>query len=359
MKYLFVIQGDGRGHMTQALALSDMLRRNGHEVAEVLLGRSISRDIPSFFKDKINAPVHTFETFSFIFDKDNRNVDMLKTGIYNLNAKVLLNYGKSLRFIRERIRESGADVVISFYEILMGFYRLRFHDTIPIICIAHQFITEHPDFTHAKGVKGGMLFLQLATLLANRGATKTLVLSFYPMPPVEDKSLYVVPPLLRREVPELTPAKGNFLLGYMLNQGYEQEIRAWHEEHPEIEIRFFWDKKDAPKEWKVDETFTLYSIDDELFLKNMAACRAYITTAGFESVCEALYLDKPVMLIPAHIEQEVNAADAHAFAGCVVGDSFDLSRLMEYAEEWKASDGAFKKWVDSAETVFLKHLTEI
>ena len=28
MRFLFIVQGEGRGHLTQALTLEDMLRRN-------------------------------------------------------------------------------------------------------------------------------------------------------------------------------------------------------------------------------------------------------------------------------------------------------------------------------------------
>ena len=35
MKFLFIVQGEGRGHLTQAITLEDMLQRNGHEVVEV------------------------------------------------------------------------------------------------------------------------------------------------------------------------------------------------------------------------------------------------------------------------------------------------------------------------------------
>ena len=31
MKVLFIVQGEGRGHLTQAISMEDMLRRNGHE----------------------------------------------------------------------------------------------------------------------------------------------------------------------------------------------------------------------------------------------------------------------------------------------------------------------------------------
>ena len=32
MKFLFIVQGEGRGHLTQAITLEEMLLRNGHEV---------------------------------------------------------------------------------------------------------------------------------------------------------------------------------------------------------------------------------------------------------------------------------------------------------------------------------------
>ena len=50
MKFLFIVQGEGRGHFTQAITLEDMLLRNGHEVVEVLVGKSSSRTLPGFFK---------------------------------------------------------------------------------------------------------------------------------------------------------------------------------------------------------------------------------------------------------------------------------------------------------------------
>ena len=49
MKFLFIVQGEGRGHLTQAITLEEMLLRNGHEVVEVLVGESSSRILPGFF----------------------------------------------------------------------------------------------------------------------------------------------------------------------------------------------------------------------------------------------------------------------------------------------------------------------
>lgn len=60
MKFLFIVQGEGRGHLTQAITLEEILRRNGHEVVEVLVGKSSSRRLPGFFNRNIHAPVKRF-----------------------------------------------------------------------------------------------------------------------------------------------------------------------------------------------------------------------------------------------------------------------------------------------------------
>lgn len=49
-------------------------------------------------------------------------------------------------------------------------------------------------------------------------------------------------------------------------------------------------KADTEEVTKVDETLRFYQIDDIKFLNGMAGCRAYASTAGFESICEAMYL---------------------------------------------------------------------
>ena len=42
MKMLFIIQGEGRGHLTQALSLRRKLADEGHQVVGVLVGKSSS-----------------------------------------------------------------------------------------------------------------------------------------------------------------------------------------------------------------------------------------------------------------------------------------------------------------------------
>ena len=78
MKFLFIVQGEGRGHLTQAITLEEMLLRNGHEVVEVLVGKSSSRTLPGFFNRNIHAPVKRFISPNFQPTADNKRADLKK-----------------------------------------------------------------------------------------------------------------------------------------------------------------------------------------------------------------------------------------------------------------------------------------
>ena len=81
MKFLFIVQGEGRGHLTQAITLEEMLLRNGHEVVEVLVGESSSRILPGFFNRNIQAPVKRFISPNFLPAADNKRANLKKSFI--------------------------------------------------------------------------------------------------------------------------------------------------------------------------------------------------------------------------------------------------------------------------------------
>ncbi|MDR2388873.1 MAG: hypothetical protein LBD89_03685 [Tannerellaceae bacterium] len=357
MRYFFIVQGEGRGHLTQAISLSGILRRNGHEVVEVLLGESIVREIPFFFSEKIGCPsILSFATLSFKYRKNNKQVDILRTILYNTEIKQLNNYKKSINFIHQRIVAQKPDVIVNFFEILSGIARLIYKQKIPVINIGHQFLLNHPDYPFGKGNKYEYRVLRLHVLLNNICGNKSLALSFYPLRDYPDEQIFVMPPLLRKEVLEAQPTEEDYILIYMLNPGYEDEVRDWHRRNPHVRLYCFWDKKQAPKEWKVDDYLTFFTIDDKKFIRYMAGCKGYVSTAGFESICEAFYLGKPVMMIPAHTEQEINAQDAASSGYGIVSGKFDMDKLIAFMHTRPAGNPDFKAWVDSAENAFLGQL---
>ena len=351
MKVLFIVQGEGRGHLTQAIAMEDLLRRNGYEVVEVLVGKSNSRRLPGFFNRSIQAPVKRFLSPNFLPTTANKRASLSRSVAYNVMK--LPTYIKSMHYIHTRIEESGAELVINFYELLTGLTYLLYRPAVPQISIGHQYLFLHRDFEFPGKNRLNLCLLRFLTRLTCIGAQEKLALSFREMEDDGTAHVRVVPPLLRKEVLSCEGTQGDYLHGYMVNAGFGENIKIWHGAHPEVPLHFFWDKQDEEEVCRVDETLTFHQIDDVKFLRYMAGCKAYATTAGFESVCEAMYLGKPLLMVPAHIEQDCNAYDAARSGAGVISDGFDLERLLAFSGSYRP-DTSFRYWVRSCDWRILR-----
>ena len=118
MRFLFTIQGEGRGHYTQALSLSALLRKHGHEVVGVLVGTSDNRQVPPFFTKKIGAPIYEFSSPSFSSFYKQRRPSIFMTVLKNISRPYI--FRKSLQIVRDKIKEIRPDTVINFYEMITG-----------------------------------------------------------------------------------------------------------------------------------------------------------------------------------------------------------------------------------------------
>lgn len=356
MRYMFIIQGEGRGHLTQALTLSALLRSRGHEVVKVMVGKSPNRKLPAFFLNGIMSPVVQFESMNFMPSSDNRKPSMVSTVLFN--SFNMHRFYPSMQMIKDEIRSSAPDVVVNFYELLAGMTYFFYELDVPMVSIGHQYLFLHKDFGLPRHKYPGSVALDFFSKLTSVGSVKHLALSFREMPRDYDHGIAVVPPLLRQEVLELETSAGDYIHGYMLNSGFSKDVMQWHEDNPDVPLRFFWDNWDAGKIHKVDDTLSFHLIDDHEFLRQMAGCRAFASTAGFESVCEAMYLGKPILMVPSHIEQEINAFDAVRSGAGVSCSRFDLTRLVTFAETF-APDPKFREWVLSAPDMIVRELENV
>ncbi|MFR9534919.1 MAG: glycosyltransferase family protein [Rikenellaceae bacterium] len=363
MRYLFVIQGEGRGHMTQSITLAHILRSAGHEVVEVLVGECSNRELPKFFADKIGAPITRYKSPALDYGRGGKQGKMWRSILNNSLPSKSFYWLSSMNIIASRIRKTKPDVIVNFYELLMGVTKIFHHIKTPVVSVAHQFMLEHPEYRHKATSSQAQFMMSTMNTFCSYGSQKILALSLYDLPHTRHRSrrknIVVVPPLLRPEIFELAPTTGDYILGYMLNPAFLDDLLEWKKEHPEIKIHLFWDKADAPEEQEVVDGLWLHRINDRLFVEYMAGSAGYITTAGFESVCEAFYLGKPVMMIPAHIEQQINARDAAGAGVGIVSKKFDIARLARYIPKHENQNEVFREWVASGEKIFLEELTNL
>ena len=237
MKVLFIIQGEGRGHLTQAITLEGILRRNGYDVVEVLVGQSSSRRLPGFFNRNIKAPVKRFLSPNFLPTPANRRVSLTRSVVYNLLR--LPAYFRSMRYIDRRIRETEAELVVNFYELLTGLTYFFFRPSVPQVSIGHQYLFLHPEFHFPQKSGWSLSLLRFFTRLTSIGACRRLALSFRPMDDSPASRIRVVPPLLRSEVLACESERGDYLHGYLLNAGFADDVLGWHSRHPRVPLHFF------------------------------------------------------------------------------------------------------------------------
>ncbi|UJP65029.1 glycosyltransferase family protein [Mongoliitalea daihaiensis] len=351
---MFLVQGEGRGHMTQALSLSEILISEGHAVVAVGIGKSKRRKIPEFFTQGIHCPIIGFESPNFVCDQEQKKILLWETLIFNFaHTKT---YYQSLKTINTMVETYQPDVIINFYELLGGLHQLIFRPKQRYWVIGHQYLTAHQEFPFAKGKILHKELFQLNTFVTAIRAEKLLALSFRPLPPCKNRKVIVLPPLLRKQLFDLSPREEDFILAYMVNPGYAKELTEQAKLHPEIKIEAFWDNKSYTASYQVLPNLIFHPINDLLFLQKMSACKAYITTAGFESVCEAMYLGKPVFMVPVkgQYEQACNAIDAEIAGAGIAHDGFDLTLLANYLRIHQSRQIAHQTWIGQSREMISK-----
>lgn len=359
MRFLFIVQGEGRGHMTQAISLSQILLRNKHQLCAVLVGQNQTREIPVFFIKKIGSPVFRFSSPNFQLDSKRKGVSIFGTAWWCL--KRIPGFFRSLRYMHRIIRKVNPDIIVNFFDPLAGLYAIIWRPHTKVISVAHNYLLFHPQFVPPKVNPLAMKAMLCYTRLTALGSDMLLALSFRRMPPVHKEKIVVVPPLLRAKVLDLKPSSGDFILVYVLNDGYADDIAAWHCQHPSVKILGFWDRRGASEITNIGKNLIFHKLDDVAFIDAMSHCMGLVSTAGFESICEAMYFGKPVYMVPTthQIEQHCNALDAvHAGAG-IWGYKFDLDRFLDYIPRHRTDPSEFRKWVQSAEKVIFDLLEKI
>jgi uncharacterized protein (TIGR00661 family) len=299
----------------------------------------------------MNLPVQQLPTLEFKY----KNSRAVSNGATLLG--VLANLPRYIGIVRQldaAVRAARPDVIINFFEPIAALYTLFWSRRPPVVAVGHQFMFQHPGYVRAPKLWKQLVSMQIYTWLLGARATK-LALSLYEAPDLPAKRIIVGPPILRRQLFALQPKpNGDFTLVYLLNHGYAEQIIHWSDAHPQTRLHCFYDKPGAPAEFQHSPALTFHRLDGAKFLNMMAECRNVVCTSGFESVSEAAWLGKPLLLVPVenHVEQQVNAIDAEQFGIGIAEKTFNLDRLAELPASLET--GPFRKWMSCAPQKFFQ-----
>jgi uncharacterized protein (TIGR00661 family) len=344
LRVVFTVQGEGRGHLSQALALREMLEGRGHEVVGLLVGQSRERPLPAYFRQRMHPLVPVvFPSPTTVPGRHRTGVSPVATVRTNLIR--LPSYVAALKRIRSEVHRLAPDLVINFYDAVAGVALAR--GKTPFVAIGHQYLLGHCDAPRPPFRPAQLLMFRIFNRLSAPGATPRLALSFRPLSDGPDARTLVVPPLLRSRILNAVPESGAHLLVYVVNDGYGEAIRQWHVTQTDVTIHGFWDRQGAPEREEVQPGLTFHQLNDESFLETLRTCRGFIGTAGFESVAEAMWLDKAVFVVPTgnQVEQAWNAREAEVAGAGISGTKFDLDPFIRYLPQHVSVGDPYRAWV--------------
>jgi len=356
-KFIFTVQGEGRGHLTQAISFTQIAREAGHEVIGYAVGSFQGRKIPSFFLDFIgDTPLLQYNSPSIIFG-NGKSVQLAKTAMQAVtNFKT---FWKSATQLEEFIEELKPDGIINFYESITGLYKLKSRSKVPTMSVGHQYLLLNKNFESFPEKKIDRILLNMNTMITSIGSKKLLGLSFRPID--NDEKIEVVPPLLRQQVKSIVPKAGERWLAYLTHFRLSEDIMAWSNANPEVKLDCFWDNPARRETYHYSDSLTFHPIDAENYLAKMTECAGLISTAGFESVAEAMYLGKPAMMVPVpnHIEQMINAYDGELSGAGIGASTFDLSIFKNYLPSHVSVQEQYQEWVSQSQRLMAGHLSDL
>jgi len=353
MRVIFIIQGEGNGHLMQAAALKMILESRGYELIRVFQGGSFKKKCCPV-RDRLISTTSYFLSPFFVTSKNRQGLNLWMTII--LNILLIPFFVWEIIRIGLIIRNIKPDIVINFYDIIGGLALIFSGNGIRKFVISHHFFFEHPDFRWPADRKTERILLLIHSFLTSISTDKKLAVSFTPAENIAGKRLYIIPPLLRKEILEAQPVNHGHIHIYTLYPGYYYKLIDWCTEHPDIKIKMFSDFSELPVTNLQNLELHLFSTDK--FIHSLITCNHVICTAGFETLAEAAFIGKPLEVVPSenHFEQYCNAVDLER-SGLGIRKE-DFQPFSEITETDPDKTRFFRDWVLKAEEMIFLYLDQ-
>ena len=337
MKILFGVQTEGNGHITQCIATKQYLQSQGIEVTTAFAAKK-KRGLSKYFTDEFN--VIDYDGFDFVFDNVGRVV-IWKTIVKNTFElpRLIVSFIK----ICSIIQKEKPDAIFNYYEPLVGLTALFFKN-IKYVSFGHQYAMDSVIYPRINGYIVQKLFLSIINKITSIRA-KIVALSYYEF---NDTTMIVSPPILRAESYSISDKKEDFVLVYLMNEDMLPQLISQAKKYPDINIQCF---TKLTKQYDELPNLKLFNLDGKLFQEKMKVCKSVVCSGGFETSAEAIYQNKPLLMIPMpnHYEQHANCNDAYLNSYAIYSESIDLSKIPKYQL-------GNKKWFDTYQYVLQRVL---
>jgi uncharacterized protein (TIGR00661 family) len=294
MKILYGVPGEGMGHATRSRVIIGHLLKN-HDVKVVSSNRAF-KFLHNLFGDRV------IEINGFHLAYNNSKVSKTKTLTSTLKAapkNLLFNYKKY-----SALKDSFTpDLVISDYESFTFLFAKS--NNIPLLSIDNIQILSRCelDIKIPSEEKSNFQIAKTITQAKVPGAFDYFITTFF-YPSIKKTPTTLVPPIIRKNIQEAKPSRGEHILVYQTSTSQNNLINILQELKNEKFYVYGFNKSED------HGNVLLKPFSEEGFIADLASAKAVIANGGFSLISECVYLHKPVCSIPIQnqFEQFANAS---------------------------------------------------
>lgn len=299
MRILYGVSGEGFGHSSRTKVIVEHLLKKRHKILIVTYGQAYP--VLKKYKPLKIEGIHLY------FNK--KGLSLNKTFSKNLGR--LIKNIKNWGYIKKEIEKFSPELCISDMEPIVPIF--CYWNKLPLISLDNQHRLTHMNLKIPRRYQKDYLLARYAVKKCISKADAYVILSFT-KGKIKGKNVYIVSPVLRKEITSLKPKIKNKILVYQTKPN--KKILKILKKIPEQFIVYGYDtqKREGNLEFK--------KMGDK-FIETLSDCKAVIATSGFTLMSEALYLKKPYFAIPlkGQFEQVLNSLFLHN------------ARLGEFSEE--------------------------
>lgn len=289
MRIIYSLSGQGFGHSARSKETISHLIDQGHEVKIFTYGQSL------LLLEKQFGAENIFEIPGLVLSYKKNRLVYWKTAWEN--AKKISHQARHWQKISKAFSDFKPDLIITDFEPLLA--NLAKTKRVPLISIDNQHQLTNTKIDLPLKYKKDLLADKLVIKSMVWGAKYYLITSFFKTE-VNKKNTFIFPPVIRKEILDLQPAKGDYILVY---QGADFEHLMSILKSSKEKFVVFGPHKAAQESNIIYKGFAVQE-----WLDYLADAKAVIGTAGLSLMCECIYLKKPYLAIPINrqIEQIIN-----------------------------------------------------
>ncbi len=319
MRIVYGVQSTGRGHLSRLLGLKPFFDRDGHELLVIVSGYD---EPPAYFFDALRGV--RCERFRGLSTIEDGAGGVAKAATMKAVAKHIPGLLEGFHRAHGMIADFAPDLIVSDFEPITG---------SPFVApgtfkvgIGNEATLSRASGSDLPKTKIDRFNVNIVRKLFTSGVDVLLGCHFYPL----DEAC--LPPILRPSVLSAAAENRGHVVVYHAYRGFLDPILDYARRRPETPIIVY---GNPPPSKGVPENVRR-AADPTRFVEDLATCEAYVGTAGFQSICEAFYLGKKIVVQPivGHYEQLWNAAqlERHGMGRQLHGD---LESKLRQVFDWR------------------------